>query len=74
MGDRWLSTREAAEYLGMHIETVRDKARLGQVPGYKVGRGWRFKASILDEWVTAGCPTQAEQPSLFDERPQEAGM
>lgn len=66
MGDRWLNSDEAAEYLGMHRETVRIRVRSGRLPGRKVGGVWKFKAATLDEWIAAGCPTQAEQPSLFD--------
>ncbi len=33
---------EAAEFLGAHKETVRRLAVIGQIPGVKIGRSWRF--------------------------------
>jgi len=67
MPDRYLTLKEASEYLQYHPDSLRRKIKLGQVPAFKIGKHWRFKAAILDEWVRAGCPTQQEQPTLFDQ-------
>lgn len=46
-----LNVEEAAEFLGFHPYTVREKARLDQIPGRKVGREWRFSRRQLLEWL-----------------------
>ena len=37
-----LNIEQAAEFLGAHKETVRRRVASGEIPGVKVGRGWRF--------------------------------
>lgn len=49
-----LNVGQAAEYLGFHADTVREKARLGEIPGRKVGREWRFSRTALLEWLREG--------------------
>ena len=46
-----LSLREAADLLGVHWKTLEIFARRGQIPGTKVGKRWRFRASVLDRWL-----------------------
>jgi excisionase family DNA binding protein len=45
---RLLDVEGAAEFLGLHPETVRIKARSGELPGRKIGREWRFRPEDLD--------------------------
>ncbi len=66
MPERYLTLSEAAEYLQLHPESLRRKARRHEVPAVKLGIEWRFKAATLDVWLAEGCPNQREQPSLFD--------
>jgi excisionase family DNA binding protein len=49
----WLRTPEAAQYLGVHIETVRRWARDGEIPAAKLGNrgGFRFKREDLDRFL-----------------------
>lgn len=61
-----MTVKQAAEYLSLHSETVRDKARLRLMPGMKLGGQWRFWKSSIDEWLAQGCPSRDEQPTLFD--------
>jgi len=50
--ERLMSDVEAAAFLGgLHPKTVQRMARRGQLPAYRVGRFWRFRASELDEWL-----------------------
>ena len=58
---------EAASYLKLNIEVVRRKARAKQVPAVKMGGVWRYRKETLDEWLAQGCPSQQQQPSLFDQ-------
>jgi len=46
-----LSAREAADYLGAHVETVRRLARRGEIPAYKMGEDWRFRRKALLRWA-----------------------
>jgi excisionase family DNA binding protein len=49
----WLRTPEAARYLGVHVETVRNWARKGVIPAAKLGNrgGFRFRRDDLDRFL-----------------------
>jgi excisionase family DNA binding protein len=49
----WLTTAEAAVYLRVHPETLRNWARKGTVPAAKLGNrgGFRFKQTDLDRFL-----------------------
>lgn len=49
--DYVMTAEEAAEYLKMALSTLYRYMRSGQVPCFKVGNQWRFKKSVLDEWM-----------------------
>jgi excisionase family DNA binding protein len=57
--ERALSVKELAEHLGLHPTTVYAKAKTGDIPGFQIGRTWRFylsevKAHLnrpVDPWV-----------------------
>lgn len=47
-----LDDRQASALLGgIHPKTLQRLARNGQVPAYRMGRYWRYRASELDEWL-----------------------
>ena len=47
-----LDDQQAASLLGgIHPKTLQRMARDGQVPAYRVGRYWRYRASELDAWL-----------------------
>lgn len=46
--DEIMTTQEVAVYLKMHVKTVARLARIGRLPGAKLGKGWRFKRSGID--------------------------
>lgn len=54
--DRWISIDEAAEYLGVNKDTLRNwiKNEESQIPANKVGKQWKFKRSELDAWIKSG--------------------
>lgn len=54
MEDKYIGAKEAAEYLGIKYVTLRAWIRQKKIPGYQIGRLWRFKISELDEWVKSG--------------------
>lgn len=53
--DRWIGTEEAANYLGVNKDTIRNwiKRDTG-IPAHKIGKLWKFKKSELDIWVKSG--------------------
>jgi excisionase family DNA binding protein len=50
--DRWLNAREAAAYLGMHVDTLRRLAAQRRIPSVQEGPGCKrhFKRSELDAY------------------------
>jgi excisionase family DNA binding protein len=51
IGRRLLNVREAAQYLGLEIDTVYRKSRLREVPCVKVGRALRFDMRALERYI-----------------------
>jgi len=49
-----LDCDEAARLLHLHPKTVERLARAGQIPAYKIGKRWLFRASELDGWLSSG--------------------
>lgn len=46
-----LNTQEAAELLGVHVETIRRMARKGELPSFKMGKDWRYQKDALMNWM-----------------------
>ena len=51
VGKRLLNVREAAQYLGLVVDTVYKKSRLRELPSVKVGRSLRFDIKALERFV-----------------------
>jgi excisionase family DNA binding protein len=66
MDDRWLSVDEVAVYLGVSKETVYTWVTGKGMPGYKVGRFWKFKREDVDQWVRAGGAASASDPDVVE--------
>jgi excisionase family DNA binding protein len=49
-----MTTEEVADYLRTSAESIKRMARRGDLPGWKLGRNWRFRKSDLGDWVAAG--------------------
>jgi excisionase family DNA binding protein len=49
--EQLMSIREVAEFLQLNQTTVYAWAQQGILPGYKLGRTWRFRPSELDAWL-----------------------
>ena len=63
MADKWFSVNEIAEYLGVSKYAAHSWVTSKGMPGYKVGRFWKFKRQRIDAWVRDG-----EAASSCDER------
>lgn len=46
-----MTVQDVTKYLQLHEMTVYRLAKRGLIPGFKVGSAWRFKKSVLDEWM-----------------------
>jgi excisionase family DNA binding protein len=46
-----LDSQQVAELMQVHPETVKRRARRGEIPGLKFGKLWRFRASVLESCV-----------------------
>jgi excisionase family DNA binding protein len=54
-----ISANEAAKFLGgLHPKTVMRMARRGEIPAYRIGKFWRFKASELSAWLVLHSTSQ----------------
>jgi excisionase family DNA binding protein len=46
-----LDDEQAGEMLGLHPKTLQRLARRGQIPAVRIGRYWRYRASVLNQWI-----------------------
>jgi len=47
-----LDDKQTAEFLGgLHPKTVQRMVREGQLPAFRVGKFWRYRASELNDWL-----------------------
>jgi excisionase family DNA binding protein len=51
VGKRLLNVEEAAEYLGLQVDTVYKKSRLRELPSVKVGQALRFDVVALRRFI-----------------------
>lgn len=47
----YISSREAAEYIGMSYDFTMDRLRCGDISGYKVGKNWKTTHADLDKYM-----------------------
>jgi len=45
-----MTLEEVAEYLRLKPQTIYTWAQSQKIPAAKLGKEWRFKKSIIDEW------------------------
>lgn len=46
-----MDIRDAARYLRISPDTLYVYASTGFLPAFKLGNRWRFRRSLLDEWM-----------------------
>jgi excisionase family DNA binding protein len=46
-----MTIRELAEYLRLHVTTVRKYAAQCRIPGIQIGKIWRFDKNTIVEWI-----------------------
>jgi len=45
-----MTLEEVAEYLRLQPQTIYTWAQEKKIPAAKIGKEWRFKKAIIDEW------------------------
>jgi len=45
-----MTIEEVAKYLKLRPQTIYTWAQTGKIPAAKIGKEWRFRKSIIDEW------------------------
>lgn len=48
-----MTLEEVAAYLKLKPQTIYTWAQEKRIPAAKIGKEWRFKKSIIDEWFAA---------------------
>lgn len=48
----FLTPEEVSQLLRVSVYTVRRWIKQGDLPAYKVGRGWRIRGEAIDEWLS----------------------
>jgi len=51
MDSEFLTAEEVAEYLRLPLSTVYKLAQDKRLPGFKVGKHWRFRREAIQEWI-----------------------
>jgi excisionase family DNA binding protein len=49
--EQLLDSDEAAALLKIHPKTLQTMARNGEISGVQIGKLWRFRASVLNDWL-----------------------
>ena len=83
MAKRILTVSELADHLSVHRITIYRLLKSGSIPGFKIGRVWRFELDQISNWMTtgvlpmevssaaeAGTDAQAERPRARERRPE----
>jgi excisionase family DNA binding protein len=56
-----MTIAEVARHMGLQELTVRRLARDGVIPALKLGRQWRIKRDLLEEWIEKRSPHNLEE-------------
>ena len=49
--DNIMTLEEVANYLKMKPQTIYTWAQKGSIPAVKLGKEWRFRKDVIDEWL-----------------------
>ncbi len=56
-----LDSEKVGGILGLHPKVVERMAKRGEIPGFKVAKYWRYRASALDAWINSRLESNREQ-------------
>jgi len=57
-----MTAADLAEYLSFSKNWIYRKAEEGEIPGVKMGNRWRFKRSLIDQWIEGRVPGEGRRP------------
>ena len=60
-----MTVQEVADYLRLNGMTIYRLAQEGKIPALKVGRSWRFKRALIDEWLRRESETTTPRNSVI---------
>jgi excisionase family DNA binding protein len=67
-----MTLHDAAEFLDCHPVTIHRLVTRGGLPGFRLGRQWRFRRSDIDKWI-AQRQQQAPQAEKAVSKPERQG-
>ena len=57
----FMNVQEVAEYLRISVAKVYRLANQGEIPAMRIGKAWRFKKDILDQWISQNIEASMEE-------------
>jgi excisionase family DNA binding protein len=72
MAKRILTVSELADHLSVHRITIYRLLKNGSIPGFKIGRVWRFELDQISTWMTTGIPPLEIQAAAAPPPPASA--
>jgi len=70
---RILTVFELAEHLNVHRITIYRLLKSGNLPGFKIGRVWRFDLDEITQWMESGKSSPDTKVRSSDGRPSLDG-
>ena len=67
MDSEFLTAEEVAEYLRLPLSTVYKFVQDKRLPGFKVGKHWRFRKETIDRWLDDRMTISKEQSPINNE-------
>jgi excisionase family DNA binding protein len=64
MQEKLLTTEQVARYLGVDKFTVYRLVTQKKIPAFRVGSQWRFKKSIIEEWLMRNSNVRAARKKV----------
>lgn len=61
-----LTVHDVAVYLRLSEAKVYRMAREGRVPAFRLGKSWRFRRDMIEEWIRREAGWPAATPSKVD--------
>jgi excisionase family DNA binding protein len=58
MPEPWVNLEDIAKHLSVSTDTIRAWIKKGTIPYSRAGKQYKFKISIVDEWVENGKITE----------------
>ena len=69
--DDIMTLEEVAKYLKLKPQTIYTWAQKGKIPAAKLGKEWRFRRSVIDDWFNQHLDKKFHH---FLENNQESGQ